>query len=207
MIETRLKVKVDTPGLLRGAEAYAEEYIRTFQSVLPTLQTEVRALQREDTGDERERTKFRIITRGKANFILVGNLYNTSIQAAVDETGAKPHFPPWRKGSKLFRWTQRKGLGQDVSKGEASYIGGAVARSVGQRLGAGAVKEHNLDVDKQVERVSFRIALKQSRSGLPRAGDVLRSPMNTVTKARTKWIEEQFRIATDRATTFINNLK
>lgn len=207
MIETRLKVKVETPGLLRGAEIYAEEYVRTFQHVLRTLQNDVRELQREDTGDERERTKTRIITRGRGGFIIVGNVFNTSIQAAVDETGAKPHFPPWRKGSKLFRWVQRKGMGQDITKGEARYLSTREARSVGQFLGAGAVKEHNLDVDKQVERVSFKIALKQSRRGLPRPGDVLRQPFNKVTVARTAWIQEQFKQATDRATGFINNLK
>jgi hypothetical protein len=127
------------------------------------------------------------------------SVYNTVVQALVDETGARPHFPPYRKGSKLFAWVSRKGLG-------GRKLLTSQARAIGQLLGKGAVKQINLDVDKQTERVSFLIARAISRRGLPRPGDPLRAPFKDVEAMRRSYIRGSFSIPFALASMRVNAL-
>lgn len=173
----RHTVKVTVPGLERLPGIARDEIIRELFRMGTETQKRVRGVMRKDTGKEQESVKFQVSGHGAgAEMSFTLSVFSTLIQALVDETGAKPHFPPWKKGTKLYGWTLRKGFGQDISKGQRQFIRGRVGRGVGQRLGRGALAEHNKLVEKQIERAAFGIALKQSKRGLPRPGDPLRKP-------------------------------
>lgn len=181
------KVRVNTPGIDQAPEIYSFYIERHLEKLGEELVGDVRREQRKDTGQERERTRYAITRRVRGGLTFRLSVYNTVVQALVDETGARPHFPPYRKGSKLFAWVSRKGLG-------GRKLLTSQARAIGQLLGKGAVKQINLDVDKQTERVSFLIARAISRRGLPRPGDPLRAPFKDVEAMRRSYIRGSFSI-------------
>lgn len=191
------KVRVEAEGLLRAPEIYGFYIRRHLEKLGLELQADVRGEQREDTGAERRATTYRIkeSSRGGLSFVL--RVSNPTIQAAVDETGAKPHFPPYKKGSKLFKWVQRKGLGSPLLIGQR--------RALGQLLGAKAAKAEGEASDKRQERVSFLIARAQSRRGLPRPGDWLVAPFKTVEAHKRDYIQASFQIPFLLATKRIND--
>lgn len=202
-------VKVTVPGLDTLPGLVRDNIIRELYSLGNVGKERVKGVMRRGVSpenvSERGSVKIKVssggtITGGNLSFSL--SIFSTLIQALVDETGAKAHFPPYKKGTKLFKWVQAKGLGQDISKGERQYLRGRVGRSVGQRLGKGALAEHNLLVDKQVEKVAFLIARRQAgkspkgvMGGLPRPGDPLRKPF----EVSAKQLEGLFRLSIDTA--------
>lgn len=198
MIETRLKARADIPGLKRGADILATEYAKHFERLLPQIRDEVRQLQREDTGEERNRTRYRVLRSGRGGLSVTGNVYNTSIQAAVDEGGAKPHFPPYKQGSKLFRWVSRKGLANET---QVKFTADGGTTPILTRSGRPRVIKGDAQA---IESISFLIARAQSRRGLPRRGDPIRFPMNTLLVRRRGYINSSFIVPTLVATRRIN---
>lgn len=213
----RQKVNVKIPGLKKLNPYLGEELKRAAYHVGDRLQELVRGKQRIDTGQERRRTVYKVTSRkGGLNVLL--SVYNTSIQGAVDETGAKPHFPPYRRGSKLFAWVIRKGL----AVRERNRLGGGQSRAISARVRAdarraGATREEAKEAGrqavretverfyKQAESVSFMIARSISRRGLPRPGDPLRKPFETTRKQADNMIRTIFNFATLKAVKRVND--
>lgn len=129
-----------------------------------TLQGEVRRRMRFDLGEEREDVEWNTKSGG---FSL--SVSGDKIQTFIDENGrrAGAKMPPWKKGTKLYKWVLRKGLGQDIQKGQRQFIHGKAARGVGQLLGKGALAEHNKMVERQVESTSFLVARAIAKRGIP----------------------------------------
>lgn len=210
-VNIRHKVNVEIPGLKKLNVYLAGELRGAAFKVGYKLQEDVRAIQRKDTGQERARTVFRVTSRsGGLNVLL--RVYNDTIQGNVDETGAKPHFPPYKAGSKLYQWVLRKGL----AEGSKTRLGGQQRRAISARVradaraggasraeatlaGRQAVKDTAARLDKQVESVSFLIARAISRRGLPRPGDPLRKPFETVRRKSDNMIRTIFNFATLKA--------
>lgn len=216
-VSIRHKVNVEIPGLKKANPYLAEELKRAAYHLGDHLQASIRSIQRKDTGAERRATVYRVTTRkGGINVLL--RVYNDTIQGAVDETGAKPHFPPYKQGSKLFGWVLRKGLAE-TSK---TRLGGGQRRAIAARVAAdarrqGATKQEATQagrdavkatanrLDKQAESISFLIARSISRRGLPRPGDPLRKPFETVRKKSTATIKTIFNFATLKAVKRVND--
>lgn len=132
MVKIRHKINVDTPGLNNANHYLEEELKRAGDKVGSRLQTLVRQKQRIDTGQERRRTQYKVISRrGELNVKV--SVYNTVVQALVDETGAKPHFPPYKQGSKLYGWVLRKGLASEDNPKKAQAVSFLVARAISRR--------------------------------------------------------------------------
>lgn len=196
-VKIKTIIKPDIPGLKSAEGILAQEYAKAGLTIGEEGIKRVRKLQRIDTGQERRRTAYRIASRKTQINV---ELYNTSIQAAVDETGAKAHFPPYKAGSNLFRWVSRKGLApkptrqtrQEASRG----LRGVEARVTANKDAARRVK--------QIESISFLIARAISRRGLPRPGDPLRSPFATVSKTFGAYSRKVIDRATFQAVSRIN---
>jgi hypothetical protein len=207
MIYIGYKVKVSVPGIDQAPEIYAFYIERHLEKLGDALREEIRSEQRRATGAEQAATRYKVINRGRgAGLSFRLTVFNEKVQALVDETGAKPHFPPYKIGSSLWRWVKLKGLGQDISKGERRYLSPREARGVGRIQGKGAAAEHRALVDKQIERVSFVIARAISRRGLPRPGDPLRAPFKDVFSMRRVTIQESFTLPFALATARINSI-
>lgn len=188
------RVNIYIPGLERGSILLALALRTEAERQATRLEGQVKIRQRMATGEERRKTTSRITQ--KETYLKL-RVYNPSIQAAVDETGAVPHFPPYKRGSKLFKWVERKGLGGHV-------LTIAQARGLGQHLGKGAAKEYRDEQARITERVSFLIARAQSRRGLPRPGDPLRKPFEATTISERRNIYEGFKAAIYRGVNSIN---
>lgn len=184
------KVNVNTRGLKRGSIYIEEELRRAGVTIGSHLTGKVRAKQRIDTGQERKRTLWKSKARGSS---LVVSVYNTVVQALVDETGARWRgtMPPSHKGSKLYAWVLRKGLATGLMGGQRRAIAARVRadtrRAGGSPLealtaGRAAAKETSDSQDKQALRVTFLIARAIARRGLPRPGDPLRKPFEVTRK-------------------------
>lgn len=207
------KINVRIPGLKKGVEYLADELRRAGNRIGPYLQAKVRIKQRLDTGQERRRTVYRVGGRGTNVTISV---YNTVVQALVDETGAKwgGSMPPYRAGSKLFAWVLRKGIARSFSGSERKYIA-TFYRTQARRAGAGqeearqagraGLKDALNEQDRQAERVSFLIARSISRRGLPRPGDPLRKPFETTRKEERGAVIAMTNAAVVRAVNRMNN--
>lgn len=183
------RVRVNTPGIDRAPEIYSFYIDRHLAKLGNELQRDVRDIQRKDTGEERRRTRIKIVSR-KGGMRALLSVYNTSIQANVDETGARPHFPPYRPGSRLFRWVLRKGLATSIIAG-------------------GRLRRNRDDIEDDLRAaasISFLIARAQSRRGLPRPGDALRAPFKTVEHRKRNYIQSSFALPFMLATKRINSL-
>lgn len=152
--------------------------LRFFESIEAEVREAVRDRMR-DGGEhegEKERDNLTSTTIGGDSPALV--VYGTLVQTFVDEFGLQPQraFPPWRKGSPLYEWAERHGIGQDIERGEARFLTPSEARAAGQFLGAGTAKAHRERVERQIETAAFLIARAIYTRGLPRSGDPLREP-------------------------------
>jgi hypothetical protein len=197
---TRVVVKPDIPGLSAAQAILTNEMQAVGQKIGKEGVRRITRIQRIASGEERRRTKFRVVTRkGQLNV----ELYNTVIQAAVDETGAKPHFPPYKAGSPLFRWVSRKGLASRPSR-QTRQAASRGLRGVEARVAANQDAANRV---KQIERISFLIARAISRRGLPRPGDKLRKPFETVRRGFDAYATGEIAKATTRAVNRINNYK
>lgn len=187
-IVNKINVRID--GLRRANIFLAEELGKAGEKIGRHLQGKVRGKQRIDTGQERRRTLYKVNARGTN---LTVSVYNTAVQALVDETGAKwrGRMPPYQRGSKLFAWVVRKGIARSFSGSERRYIA-SFYRTEARKAGAGkaeakqagrsGLKDALGEQDRQAESVSFLIARAISRRGLPRPGDPLRKPFETTRK-------------------------
>lgn len=197
MIYIGYKVKADVPGIDQAPEVYAFYIRRHLDKLGDALREEIRSEQRQDTGQERSRTQYKVTTiRGGMSFRLL--VFNSVVQALVDETGARPHFPPYRKGSKLYAWVRRHGLADET---QVSFTTGGHTQPVLDRKGAPKVIKAEPD---EIERVSFLVARAISRRGLPRPGDVLRAPFKDVYSNRRDLIARSFTTPFALATARIN---
>jgi hypothetical protein len=206
----KYKIKKNTPGLDKANAILSQEYLKAAEKIGIEGVRQIRLLQRIDTGKERARTSYRI-----KNLITQVNIefYNTIIQAAVDETGTVPHFPPYKAGSDLFRWVLRKGFKPTPkqSRGTATRIGRAQAKAAG--LDKGSVKvagrvAANRAADravKEIESISFLIARAISRRGLPRPGDPIRKPFGTFLRKAPNFSYLTFNAATGKGVSRINS--
>lgn len=216
----RYTTRVNVPGI-DGAEDFLSFYLRRHMDKLgPEIRDDIREEQRLDTGEERRKTRYRIYGR-KTTLSL--SIFNDTIQAAVDETGARPHFPPYRIGSKLFRWVQRHGMGATLlgaqSRGISAQARAATRRELAGRFnpqlvrlfsveaGRKAVKDTQDNLDKRTERISFLIARAQSKRGLPRPGDLLNAPFKDVEARQREYIRQSFIIPVLLATKAMNDAK
>jgi hypothetical protein len=156
----------------------AEAALRFLESMRPQVTEAVRERMRDGGEHEglKERDNLTSVTLGGDAPSL--RVFGTLVQTAVDEFGLQPQraFPPWKKGSDLYDWTLRHGIGQDTEAGEARKLSTREARAVGQLLGRGAVAAHNRGVERHVESVAFLIARAIYNRGLPRPGDFLHEP-------------------------------
>lgn len=155
-VPIRHKVNVKIDGLKRGNRYLNQELAKAGKRIGTHLQGKVREKQRVDTGQERKRTLWR--SRAKNSHLTV-TVYNTVVQALVDETGARWRGtqPPSHPGSKLYAWVERKGL-TSRTEGTTPTVGDETAR------------------------VAFLVARAIGRRGLPRPGDQLRKPFETTRK-------------------------
>lgn len=209
----KVAVKIDAPGLLSAEAILAQELAGAGKVVGGEGVKRVQRLQRKDTGEEQRRTRYKVVNRKTQ---LNVELYNTSIQGAIDETGAKPHFPPFKAGSSLFRWVSRKGLamrpGRGLRQAAASAFRARTSelnlsrqeRTIGGRVAANRAAANAV---KRIEGISFAIAKAQSRRGLPRPGDPLRRPFETVSKPFGAYSTRVFDGAARKATARINRGK
>lgn len=212
-VPIRHKVNVEIPGLKQANRYLKEELFRAADRIGKRLQDKVRSRQRKDTGQERARTLYKVYSR-KGGFNVFLSVYNTSIQGAVDETGAIPHFPPYRIGSRLYHWVLRKGLADRLGGGQrraiAAYVR-AEARASGatpeeaKQAGRQAAKETSDSFDKRAQGVAFVVARAISRRGLPRPGDPLRKPFETTRNDSVQMINTIFNFATLIAVKRVNN--
>jgi hypothetical protein len=201
------KIKVDVPGIDQAPEIYGYYIEKHLVALGHALQEEIRSEQRRYTGEEQANTKGVVERFGAgAGFSFRLRLYNTKVQALVDETGARPHFPPWQVGTKLWKWVRDHGLGQDTSRGESRLLSPRESRALGQLQGKGAAKAQRERVNKQITRVSFLIARAISRRGLPRPGDPIRAPFKDVMSNRKMLISESFTLPFALATARINSI-
>lgn len=197
MIYIGYRLKVDVPGIDQAPEVYAFYIRRHLEKLGDSLREEIRSEQRRDTGQEQSRTKYEVKTlKGGLSFRLI--VFNSVIQAFVDETGARPHFPPWRRGSKLYSWVRRRGLADET---QVSFTTGGATQPVLDRKGAPKVIKAETD---EIERVSFLVARAISRRGLPRPGDPLRAPFKDVYSNRKQLIAGSFTLPFALATARIN---
>lgn len=152
---------------LREAETvFAQEVGAAFTQLGRDLAERVRSKMREDTGAEKRNVRSRVTGSGFRKALVV---YGDKAQTHVDEYGrrAGAKMPPWRRGSVLFKWVGRKGIG-------AGEI--AAAREQGQRRSlrrrpgisqAGFDRAGARGANKVQERISFLIARKIARRGIP----------------------------------------
>lgn len=218
----RYPIRVSAPGLKEAPEIYGFYIERHLHKLGDDLRADVREEQRKDTGQERERTRIKVTSR-RGGMLRSLSIYNTSIQAAVDETGARPHFPPYKQGTKLYGWVQRHNIGGGVllgsqrrgiaAQGRASTraeLRGRFNEDLRKLFiragGQAAVAATQARLDKQTERVSFLIARAQSRRGLPRPGDALRAPFKDVEARRRQYIRGSFALPFALATKRVNSL-
>lgn len=185
----KINSKID--GLKKGNIYLSEELRKAGQKIGLHLQGKVRDKQRIDTGQERRRTLFRV--RQTRAALLQVSVYNTVVQALVDETGAvwSGTQPPSHAGSKLYRWVQRKGIATRASGSERRAAANTVRRTARAEgaskaealaFGRSAAKAVSDRADKQILRTTFLIARAIGRRGLPRPGDPLRKPFEVTRK-------------------------
>lgn len=203
-------MKTSLPGLTQAENILADEFKKAANSIGQEGVKQIRAIQRIDTGKERSRTGFRAIQRKTQVNI---EFYNTIIQAAVDETGARPHFPPYKQGSDLFRWVLRKGFSpapSRQSRQRAASVGRKYARAAGYSketikiAGRVAANAEATKQTKAIESISFLIARAISRRGLPRPGDKLREPFQTFLRNSPNFAYLTFNGATGKGVSRIN---
>lgn len=184
------KVNTRIDGLKKGNVYLAEELRKAGVKIGTHVQARVRDKQRIDTGQERKRTLWKATQRGSN---LRVSIFNTVVQALVDETGAKWEgtMPPSHKGSKLYAWVLRKGIASRLGGGQRRAIAARVRadtrRAGGSAIeallaGRAAARETTDSQDKQALRVTFLIARAIARRGLPRPGDRLRKPFEVTRK-------------------------
>lgn len=156
----------------------AETALAFFESIKEEVRQAVHDRMRDGGAHEgeKERDNLRALTIG-GDFPSL-RVYGDLVQTFVDEFGLQPRraFPPWKKGTDLYDWTLRHGLGQDTERGEARFLSSREARAIGQMLGRGAAAEHNRAVERHIESVAFLIARAIYNRGLPRPGDFLHEP-------------------------------
>lgn len=213
-IRHRVIARID--GIKRGGGILRDELSKTGTQIGKHLQTRVRQKQRVDTGQERSRTLWQSRIQGAAGLRV--SVYNTVVQALVDETGARwtGSMPPSHPGSRLFNWVSRKGFSPRITNVGKRNIR-AFARDDAPRAGADragqreaasqAVSAALSRRDKDVARIAFLVARKIARRGLPRPGDPLRMPFARTTKEESNAVKAMVGMAVARSVTRINNVK
>lgn len=213
-VKVTRRVNVKIPGLKNANQYLAEELRRAAFHIGDRLQESIRAKQRIDTGQERRRTVYDVKVKGKGNLNVSLRVYNTVIQALVDEFGAKPHFPPYKKGSKLYGWVIRKGLAARLTPSARAAVKRAVVKGAKEAgafkneariIGKFAADRAAARADKKIEGVAFAIAKSISRRGLPRKGDPLRKPFDTTRKQSINMINTIFNFAVLKAVKRVND--
>jgi hypothetical protein len=162
-------VKVHIPGLDAFNPNMTSHLIRAMFSLGNQTKTRVGVKMRKDTGEEIASLQLSVGGFDPTNYHPFFSVFSTKIQAFIDEKGARPHFPPWKRGTKLYKWAERRGMFQP-------RLLASQARALGQLLGKGGVKGLEQSRVRQNESTVFLIARKQSLRGLPRPGDPLRMP-------------------------------
>jgi hypothetical protein len=149
----------------------------------------VRAIQprtRYFEGKERASIKSEVRGRGLALEVTV---YSELVQTLVDELGLSPGiFPPFRRGTRLFRWVEKRGLHEKVERNQqhsyrrrrASASVSHVSRSapvrnemrraraarVSQRDAASSRPKSVIRRNRRIEGVAFLIARKIFETGI-----------------------------------------
>jgi hypothetical protein len=156
----------------------AETALQFFQSIEADVREAVRGRMRDGGAHEGEKERDNLASTTIGGDSPSLRVYGTLVQTFVDEFGLQPQraFPPWRKGSPLYEWALRHGIGQDTERGEARFLTPSEARAAGQFLGAGTAKAHREGVERQVETAAFLIARAIYTRGLPRPNDPIREP-------------------------------
>ena len=210
--DVRFKLNVSIPGIEAGDDILAQEFNRAGLKTARHLQSKIREKARLDTGEERRNTLYKVLTRKTVTMVSV---YNRKIQAFVDETGAifNGKLPPWREGSKLFGWVERKGFVEPVlgsqTRAIAAFVRAEALRSGASReeaklLGRQTVRDAETSRKRQLESTSFLIARAIARRGLPRPGDPLRKPYETTRDQERGTVQRFFQFAADTAANRIN---
>lgn len=78
----------------------------TLEGLGKRLRSSAQSRMRKDTGRERDSLKIEVRGTGKSIGVTV---YSTLVQAFVDAYGRPAgKFPPFRKGSRLYKWAERR---------------------------------------------------------------------------------------------------
>lgn len=212
MPDLTFKVNVKIPGLKKGAGILREELGKAGPIIGVHVRDAVRGKQRIDTGEERRRTIYRVEQKTS---LLTINVFNTVVQALVDETGAKwsDRMPPYKEGSKLFAWVVRKGIARTFSGRERKFIAGfhrtdalraGASKEQAKQAGRAGLKDALDEQNRLVEQTTFLIARSIQRRGLPRPGDALRKPFETTRKEERPYIFATVNGAVEAAVNRIN---
>ncbi len=207
------KVNVKTDGLKRSNVFLRDELSKAGVQIGQHLQRSVRAKQRIDTGEERRRTLFRSRMSGATNLSV--SVFNTVVQALVDETGARwvGSMPPSHPGSKLFGWVSRKGfvprIGRAARRNIRAFASADARRAGADRAGRAAAAREAVGAamsrrEREIAGIAFLIARSIARRGLPRPGDVLRKPFETTRKEERRRVEAMVEGAIFRSVKRIN---
>lgn len=130
------------------------------------LRASAHRIMREDTGAGKRNLTIEV--RG-GGLNLSMSMYGTLVQLFVDAYGREPgKFPPFRKGSKLYRWTERKIKGFESAKvirGKAKRTISHLTRRPRQRTkvvkaksGPLTTKQRLTARERSIEKVSFLMA-------------------------------------------------
>lgn len=116
MIPLELTVEVNYRGIEQAHRILSAGLRAALETLGPLLQTSIRGRTRFFKGQERRSVKWRV--RGR-NLDLTLTVYSELVQAIVDELGLAPGtFPPYRSGSRLYRWAADKSLDRTHEKRE-----------------------------------------------------------------------------------------
>lgn len=152
---------------LREAEVtFAQEISPALSQLGKTLAERVRSKMREDTGAEKRNVRSKV---SGSSFRKVLVVYGDKPQTFVDENGrrAGARIPPYKRGSALFKWVGRKGIGRGEINAAREQ---AQRRSLRRRPDisqAGFDRVGARGARKVQERIAFLIARKIARRGIP----------------------------------------
>jgi hypothetical protein len=152
-----MNIRVKKQLAIREAEiVFAQEIDAAIDDLKKDIIPSVREKMREDTGAEKRNVKSKITGSGFRKRLTI---YGDKPQTVVDEYGRRPgaKMPPWRKGSPLYKWAERKGLLNKPVLARRSDI-----KAV---LGKKGIEDDNRRI-KRNESISFLIARKIAKKGI-----------------------------------------
>lgn len=108
MFSVRFRAKTKRNGLMKAPEIFRKHLQQGLTSIGNRLAKSAALRMRMDTGEERKSLVIEVNLRDDRGVIV----YSPLLQAAIDSHGLRRGiFPPWRQGSRLYEWAQRKARG------------------------------------------------------------------------------------------------